>query len=88
MKIKSDFEIVNIDDDYMLVPVGDQIESFKGTVILNEVTAYLLEKMRVDRTIEELIKLLTSEYDVDEITAQRDLAELLNEMRKIGILDE
>ena len=41
MKLESGFEIVNIADDYMLVPVGDQMEQFNGTVVLNDVSAFL-----------------------------------------------
>ncbi len=55
MKIKPEFELINIADDYMLIPVGNQVEQFNGTVILNKVSAFLLELMKKDISKEELI---------------------------------
>ncbi len=88
MKIKSGFEIVNVADDYMLVPVGDQMEQFSGTVVLNEVSAFLLGLMKNDISKEELIKALTAEYDVDEDTARADVDKTLEKMIEIGIIYE
>ena len=86
MKMESNFEIVKIAEEYILVPVGDQMESFQGTVVLNDVSAYMLELMREDRTEKELVQLIMNEFDVDEKTAEEDVLEALNEMKRIGII--
>lgn len=86
MKMESNFEIVKIVEEYILVPVGDQMESFQGTVVLNDVSAYMLELMREDRTEKELVQLIMNEFDVDEKTAEEDVLEALNEMKRIGII--
>ena len=86
MKMESNFEIVRIAEEYILVPVGDQMESFQGTVVLNDVSAYMLELMREDRTEKELVQLIMNEFDVDEKTAEEDVLEALNEMKRIGII--
>ena len=88
MKMKNGFEIVKIVDDYMLVPVGDQMEQFNGTVVLNEVSAFLLEKMKDDITEEELLKYVIDEYDVDEERARKDIADTIKQMIEIGIVHE
>lgn len=88
MKLKNGFEIVKIVDDYMLVPVGDQMEQFNGTVVLNEVSAFLLEKMKDDITEEELLKYVIDEYDVDEERARKDIADTIKQMIEIGIVHE
>ena len=88
MRMENGFEIVNIADDYMLVPVGEQMDKFSGTVILNEVSAFLLEKMKEDVTEEELINYVMDEYDVDEKKAKEDIARVLKEMIEIGIIHE
>lgn len=86
MKIKSGFEITNIADDYMLVPVGDQVEHFNGVVVLNEVSAFLLEKLKSDRTSEELALLLADAFDVDLATAQKDVHTAIEKMMSIGVI--
>ena len=88
MKMKPNFELVKIADDYMLIPVGDKMDSFNGTVVLNDVSAFLIEKMQGDVTEADLVKLLTEEFDVDLITATRDVNEALSEMKRIDIIDE
>ena len=86
--MKENFEIVKVADDYMLVPVGDQMDKFCGTVVLNEVSAFLLEKMKTDRTVEELISFLMNEYLVEDKTAQTDVLSALEKMKAIGVIDE
>ncbi|MBR4537622.1 MAG: PqqD family protein [Clostridia bacterium] len=88
MKLVSEFEIVNIADDYMLVPVGSQMEKFNGTVVLNDVSAFLLEQLKTDRTKEELVRLLMETYDVDTAAAQADVDMAIEKMKKIGIIYE
>ena len=88
MKIKPEFEIVNVADDYMLIPVGEQMEQFNGTVILNEVSAFLLGLMKTDISKEELVSSLIREYDVDPDVAQKDVESTLEKMNRIGIIYE
>lgn len=88
MKMVNGFEIVNIADDNMLVPVGDQMEQFNGTVVLNDVSAFLLEKMKVDVTEEELVNYVLEEFDIDRERAEADVKNVLKEMIEIGIVHE
>ena len=88
MKRTPNFELVNVADDYILVPLGDQMEKFNGTVVLKEVSAFLLEKLESDLTIKELVRLLLDEYDVDFDTAQADVEKAVEEMKKLGIVYE
>ena len=88
MRLAPEFEIVNIADDYMLVPVGSQMEKFNGTVVLNDVSAFLLEQLKTDRTKEELVRLLMETYDVDTAAAQADVDMAIEKMKKIGIIYE
>lgn len=88
MKMVNGFEIVSVADDHMLVPVGDQMEQFNGTVVLNDVSAFLLEKMRNDVTEEELVNYVLEEFDVDRERAETDVKNVLKEMIEIGIVHE
>ena len=86
MKLKPDFQIVQMADDYMLVPTGDQIESFNGTVILNEVSAFLLDQLKEDLEKEDLVERLVMEFDVDPATAREDVDAAVEKMKQVGIL--
>ena len=88
MKIKSGFELVNIAGDYMLIPIGEEVDDFNGTLVLNEVAAFLLDKLKSDIEREDLVQLLINEYDVDRITAQSVVDKMLNELIKMGVVYE
>ena len=86
MKLKPDFQIVQMANDYMLVPTGDQIDSFNGTVILNEVSAFILNQLKEDLEKEDLVERLVMEFDVDSATAREDVDVAVEKMKQIGIL--
>lgn len=86
MKLKPDFQIVQMANDYMLVPTGDQIDSFNGTVILNEVSAFMLNQLKEDLEKEELVERLVMEFDVESATAREDVDVAVEKMKQIGIL--
>lgn len=88
MKIKNNFKMVTVGDDYILVPVGDEMDKFNGTVVLNDVSAFLIENLKTDRTEKELTDLMVEEYDVDRDTAQVDIRTSVEKMKDLGILDE
>ena len=88
MRINPHFELVNVADDYLLVPVGDEMEHFNGTVVLNEVSAFIFEHLEKDQTEEELVNSLMDAYEVDSDTARTDVHEALSKMKKLGIIYE
>lgn len=86
MKLKPDFQIVQMANDYMLVPTGDQIDSFNGTVILNEVSAFMLNQLKEDLEKEDLVERLVKEFDVESATAREDVDVAVEKLKQIGIL--
>ena len=45
MKIKKEFVMRRIDDECLLVPVGETASSFNGIITLNEVGAFVWEQL-------------------------------------------
>lgn len=87
MKAKNGFVLRHIMDEYVLMPVGDNIAAFKGSVLLNEVSAFVWEKLQSPISREDLISAIISEYDVDEATAAADLDALLAKLNEYGIIE-
>lgn len=83
-----EFEIVDISGEYMAVPVGETSHSFRGIVALNDASAFLLKKLDSQRDKIDLIQLLSSEFDVDEVTAAYDIEEFLKKMIELGVIIE
>ena len=56
---------------------------------MNDTSAFLWEQISdKDFTIEDLVCLLTTHYDVSEAEARKDLEELVKKFLEIGIIEE
>ncbi len=88
MKMLPGFEIISIAEEYIVVPVGENTKRLKGIVVLNEAAAILLEKMKRNVSIEELVRYLMDHYIVDENKAFKDIEEMLDTLRSIGIVGD
>lgn len=87
MKAKEGFVLRTIVDEYMIMPTGANITKFDGTVVLNEVSAFIWKELQQETDRESLLKALLAEYEVSREVAQRDLDALLEKFRELGILE-
>ena len=88
MKIKKGFVLRNVVGEYMVMPTGENIDSFGGTAVLNEVSAFIFEKLENAVSREDLLIALLNEYDIDRATAEKDLDNLLEQFEKLGLLEK
>lgn len=88
MKAHSGFILRNLAGEYVLAPVGQEIKSFNGVAVMNEMCAFVWEKLQSDVSGQELLSAILYEYDTDEATASEDLDALLRKMREMGIIEE
>ena len=88
MKARDGFVLRNIMGDYILSPTGSRIKEFRATIVMNELSAFVWNKLQEEVTRNELIDAILSEYDVDSDNAAKDLDELLTKFREYGMLEE
>ena len=88
MKAKSGFVLRNVVDEFILMPTGDNIGKFNGTVLLNEVSAFVWEKLQNPLSKEDLLKAILEEFEVDKATAAADLDALLETLRGFGVIED
>lgn len=86
MIIKKELIKRQVADDTILVPVGQAVYSSNGLFILNEVGAFIWDRLPQAETPEHLCRMILDEYEVDEETAMQDVDEFLGELRKLDIL--
>ena len=87
MKARSDYILRNIAGEYMLMPAGEQIKNFQGMLLMNELSAFVWEKMQTSVTREELLTEILSVYETDEQTAAADLDALLENLLQLGVIE-
>ena len=88
MKAKSGFVLRNVVDEYILMPTGDNIGKFNGTVLLNEVSALVWEKLQTPVSRDELLQAVLDTFEVDRAVASADLDFLLEKLKGYGIIEE
>ena len=88
MRLKENFEIIEIAGDYMAIPTGENMAHYSGSVVLNEVSAFLLKAMKKAVTEEELLELLLNEYEVDREKAATDLKNILSTFENLGLIEK
>ena len=88
MKVRDGFVLRNLVGEKMLMPTGDNVANFRGTVLMNELSAFVWEKLQEASSKEELLSEILDVYDIDEETAAADLEGLLNELLQLGVIEE
>ena len=88
MKAKPGFVLRNVVDEYILMPTGDNIGKFNGTVLLNEVSAFVWEKLQNPMTKDDLLKAILDEFEVEKAVASADLEALLESLRGYGVIED
>jgi hypothetical protein len=73
-------------NEYVLVPVTDNIADMDSVYTLNETGAFIWEQIDGNRTISGIITLLTGEFDIDNDTATADVVDFLNKMSNYLII--
>ena len=88
MKAKTGFNLRNVCGEQVIVAEGRENIDFSNIISMNETSAYLWNAIQSrDFTVDDLVKLLTQEYDVDEQTARKDAQTLTNQWLEAGICE-
>lgn len=72
MKIKEDFMLRNISEDWIVIPMGERLSEFNGMMKLNESGSFIWRLLDQEKSREEIIAALLEEYDIDEEKAAKE----------------
>lgn len=74
--------------DTILIPSGSAAQKFNGLITVNELGTFIWNVLGEDVTLDELVGRITEVYEVDAETARADAEEFLDELRKVGALED
>ena len=87
MKLRYELSVMEMDGEYMAVPVGDDAELFNGMLRMNDVSAEILDLLKEDTTPEAVHRILRERYpDSDDREIGEQLAGFLNQLIREGLL--
>lgn len=73
MKTNELYILREIAGDSLLVPVGEAAQRLNGMIHLTETAAFIWNHIDTAQNLDEIITLMTQEYEVDEETARTDV---------------
>ena len=88
MRIAVKFMIREIAGETVAIPVGSAASDFSGILGLNEVGRFLIELLAEEQTEDSLVRAVLAEYDADPETVRTDVREVLEQLRRDGLLSE
>lgn len=87
MKIKPEFMLHQIDEEYIVMHDGSTNVDFSRIINLNRTAAYLWQRFRdADFDVDALTAALTERYDVAPEQARRDAEAFIQSLQRCGIL--
>ena len=88
MRVSDHFILRTIADESLLIPVGQAAMHIKGLIALSESGALLYNRLKDGCSRDDLVVMLTEEYDVSAEEAGRDTDAFLDQMRSLNMLLE
>lgn len=86
MEIKKELIKREIAGDTILVPVGKTVFDSNGLFVMNELGAFLWDRLPEAKDEAELLAAVLEEYEVSAEEAARDIREFLDQLKKLEIL--
>lgn len=87
MRLKENFTIRKVGDEYMMISDSGSSLDYTRVISLNSTAAYLIEETKQeDFTNEVWIALLTEKYDVEEDIAKSDVDLLIKKLIKEDLI--
>lgn len=86
MKIKDGFAKREIAGSNIVVPVGSTSKEFNGMITLNESGSFFWDCFTKDITVDEAVKMVTDEYEIDEATAKKDIEKFVAMLKEHNLL--
>lgn len=86
MRLKYSFELMELEDEMIAVPVGDSVQMFHGVIKLNETSTDIFNLLRNDISTEEIVDAMEKIYDVKRPDLEREVTHFIKEFDQRGLL--
>lgn len=86
MRLKDDFILHNTGEDFVIIATGEATKNFNGIIKLNNMGGEIVGLLTTDISEEEIIKAIVEKYEVEYEIAREDILNLLDSLRKTGVI--
>ena len=86
MRLQDDFILHNTGEEFIIIATGEATKNFNGIIKLNNMGGEIVGLLTTDISEEEIIKAIVEKYEVEYETAREDILNLLDSLRKAGVI--
>ncbi|MBQ8621444.1 MAG: PqqD family protein [Oscillospiraceae bacterium] len=86
MKLKNGFLLRQVAGQTVVLPTGNELD-LNMMITLNDTGKFLWERLETETDEAALVAALLAEYDVDEATAKKAVADFVKKLDDNGFLD-
>lgn len=83
--VKQGYVAREIAGEFIAVPVDNSVGS--NIIVLNEVSKFLWDELKTEKTFDELLNAMLGNYDVSKEEAESDLKDFLMQLVENGLLN-
>jgi hypothetical protein len=84
----ANFVYRKIEDETILVPIRDNVGDMSCIYNLNEVGAFIWEHLDGEKTLGDILNMVTDEFDVTTEDAEIDLHDYISDLNEIGAIHQ
>ncbi len=83
--IKQGYVAREVAGEYLAVPVDSSVGS--NIVVLNDVSRFLWNELKTEKSFDELTKAILDKYEVSKEEAEADLTDFLTQLIENGLIE-
>ena len=88
MKLKCDFEIMDIGEEFVSVPIGEGAKDCSGVFKLNKTGREIFELLKEDTSEEAIVDILTARYENDKETITDYVRQVIKTLCENGVIED
>ncbi len=88
LKINNRYTMIDLDDEIHFIPSDEYSQNYTIYKATNNVSIQICRCIYSQNSVQEIIDLLSKEYNVGETIITNDVLKFVSQLRKVGILDE
>lgn len=86
MKLNSNFITHDTEDEQVMVATGST--TFAGLVRNNKTAAFIVEQLKGETTVEQIVEAVFAKYDAPRDVIEKDVRKIIDSLKGIGAIDE
>lgn len=88
MKLIGSFEVVELDDEIVYVPVGDRADKVHGVLRLNKEGLEIIKHMESEVSEEYIVDVLEAKYENERSELAEYVHDVITTLREAGLIEE